>query len=130
MKYLILPITLLLANLSIAATPLSPYKAEYTIEAFGLSIGKATRELRINDSQYDLKMNTASSSVFVNMNVEESSQGNIQTGQPQRYHYLRTGKNETQTLVDFDWNTMQAKSIYKNQPFILLLEQKDRKSVV
>lgn len=125
MKPFITLVVLLFAASNLYASPLKSYSANYRIKAFGMPIGKATRELKLSkDGKYELKMDSSSSVIFFSMDVNELSKGNFNTNQPEFYSFSqKRGKKEKHNEVHFDWPDMSAVSSYKGKEYVLPLRK-------
>lgn len=123
MKQVALAIALLFLSSTAMATPFKSYYAKYKIKAFGLTVGKAKRILKIkNDEDYGLEMHSWSTSIFLKMDVTESSKGNIKTNHPASYRYVKNqGDKKKTNTVTFDWPDLTAVSEYKGKQYVLPL---------
>ena len=123
MKYRAFAMILLCVTLTAQAAPLKSYTATYTVNAFGVSIGKANREFKYDtNAGYELKMHTSSASMFLKMEVDESSAGNS-AYQPLHYRYTKKkDKDIIKSTADFDWKALTAVSHYKDSVYTLPLK--------
>ena len=115
MKKFVLLIVFLFVTLAAPAGEIKPYSAEYSVSAFGLTVGKAVRSLNI-DTQgfYDLKMHTWSTTFLYKMDILQNSHGLWQNNRPLIFNDINQhDKNTQETNIVFDWDNLIATSHYK-----------------